>query len=145
MPWRKQEAAFQAIFPKSSRYKVTLVTGLIVAVFGMFPAVAMKLLGFVALYGLILMPMGAVIFVDFWLFKKLGLTPYYAEASGTRFNWAAAIAWFATLGVATWLVQTGRTQIFFVSLPGWFIAAALYLGLSKLTQRKLPQSQPVAT
>jgi len=132
--------AFQAIFPQSSRYKVTLITGLIVAVFGMFPAVAMKLLDFVALYGLILMPMGAVIFVDCWLVKKLGLVPYYAEASGTRFNWAAAIAWFATLGVATWLVQTGRTQIFFVSLPGWFIAAALYLGLSKLTQKKLPPS-----
>ncbi len=129
--------AFQAIFPKSSRYKVTLITGLIVAAFGMFPAVAMKLLGFVALYGLILMPMGAVIFVDFYLIPKFGLTPYYAEKSGTSINWAAAIAWFATLGIATWLVQTGRTQIFFVSLPGWFIAAALYLVVSKLYQQKL--------
>jgi purine-cytosine permease-like protein len=124
--------AFQAIFPQSSRYKVTLITGLIVAVFGMFPAVAMKLLGFVALYGLILMPMGAVIFVDFHLFPRLGLQPYYAEKTGISFNWAAAVAWFATLGVATWLVQTGRTQIFFVSLPGWFIAAALYIVVSKL-------------
>jgi purine-cytosine permease-like protein len=136
--------AFQAIFPKSSRYKVTLVTGLIVAVFGMFPAVAMKLLGFVALYGLILMPMGAIIFVDFHLFPKLGLKPYYAEKTGISFNWAAAIAWFFTLGVATWLVQTGRTEIFFVSLPGWFIAAALYIVVSKFYQKK-PASGPAAT
>ncbi len=134
--------AFQAIFPKSSRYRVTLITGLIVAVFGMFPAVAMKLLGFVALYGLILMPMGAVIFCDFWLLPKFKLMPYYAEKSGLSINWAAGIAWIATLGVATWLVQTGRTQIFFVSLPGWFIAAALYIGLSKLLQKKLPPTQP---
>jgi purine-cytosine permease-like protein len=128
--------AFQAVFPQSSRYKVTLVTGLIVAVFGMFPAVAMKLLDFVALYGLILMPMGAVIFVDFFLLPRLGLASFYAEKSGTSVNWAAAVAWFATLAVATWLVQSGRMQIFFVSLPGWFIAAALYLVASKLYQQK---------
>jgi purine-cytosine permease-like protein len=131
--------AFQAVFPRSSRYKVTLITGLIVAVFGMFPAVAMKLLDFVALYGLILMPMGAVIFVDFYLLPKFGLAQYYAEKSGSSFNWAAAIAWFVTLGVATWLVQAGYTQIFFVSLPGWFIAAALYVIASKLLQRPLAQ------
>jgi purine-cytosine permease-like protein len=128
--------AFQAIFPRSSRYKVTLTTGLIVAVCGLFPAIAMKLLAFVALYGLILMPMGAVIFVDFWLFPKFGLVPYFAEKSGSSFNWAAGVAWFATLVIALWLVQTGVTQLYFVSLPGWFIAAVLYLVGSKLLQRK---------
>lgn len=127
--------AFQAILPKVSRFKVTLVTGMIAAVAGAFPAIAMKLLGFVALYGMILMPMGAVVFVDFWLADRLGFRPFYAEASGTRFNWAAGLSWFITLAVCTWLVQTGRAQIFFVSLPGWFVAAALYVILSKLYQQ----------
>ena len=63
--------AFQAISPRSSRYRVTLFTGALATVAGMFPAIAMKLLDFVALYGLVLMPMGAVIFVDFWLAGKL--------------------------------------------------------------------------
>jgi hypothetical protein len=31
-------------------------------------------------------------------------------------------------------VLTGRTQIFFVSLPGWFITSLIYVGLSKLIQ-----------
>jgi len=31
-------------------------------------------------------------------------------------------------------VLTGRTQIFFVSLPGWFITSLLYVALSKLLQ-----------
>jgi purine-cytosine permease-like protein len=128
--------AFQAIFPKSSRYRVTLITGMLAAVAGMFPAIAMKLLGFVALYGMILMPMGAVVFVDFWLFRKLGLQPFYAEASGDSFNWAAGLTWFITLGVCSWLVLSGRTQIFFVSLPGWFVAALLYVVLSKLYQKQ---------
>ena len=46
---------------------MTLLTGLVATIAGMFPAIAMKLLNFVAFYGMILMPMGAVIFVDFWL------------------------------------------------------------------------------
>jgi purine-cytosine permease-like protein len=132
--------AFQAIFPKTSRYRVTLVTGMMVAVFGMFPAVTMKLLDFVALYGLILMPMGAVIFVDFWLIRKFHLRSFYAEASGDSFNWAAGLAWIITLGVCTWLVKSGTTQIYFVSLPGWFIAAGLYVVLSMLYQNKDRQS-----
>jgi purine-cytosine permease-like protein len=131
--------AFQAVFPKSSRYRVTIVTGMIAATAGMFPAIAMKLLNFVALYGMILMPMGAVIFVDFWLARRLGLQPYYAAATGIKFNWAAGLTWFITLGVCTWLVQTGRLGIFFVSLPGWFVAAVLYVVLSKLYQRKAVQ------
>jgi purine-cytosine permease-like protein len=88
--------AFQAIIPKASRVKVTLATGLIATIAGAFPWFAMRLLDFVSLYGMLLMPMGAVIFVDFWLMKKFGLRSYYAEASGKLFNWAAGLAWFVT-------------------------------------------------
>ena len=129
--------AFQAIMPKVSRFKVTLAMGLIAAIAGMFPAIAMKLLGFVALYGLILMPMGAVIFVDFWLIKKFGLQSNYAQISKKTFNWAAALAWFVTLGTAWALVKFAGVQIFFVSLPGWFVAAVIYLAVSKIYQQKV--------
>jgi purine-cytosine permease-like protein len=128
--------AFQALAPRSSRFKVTLLTGVLATICGMFPAVAMKLLDFVSLYGMILMPMGTVIFLDFWCFRKLGLQPNFAEASGTQFNWAAGITWFITLGVCTWLVLSGGVQIYFVSLPGWFVAAILYILLSKIHQRR---------
>lgn len=129
--------AFQALAPKSSRFMVTLITGAIATVAGMFPAIAMKLLGFVALYGLILMPMGAVIFVDYWLIRKFGLKSSYAELSGRTFNWAAGLAWGVTLATAFVLVRYAGIQIFFVSLPGWFIAAVLYIVLSTFYQKKV--------
>ena len=129
--------AFQAIMPKRSRFAVTLFTGAIATAAGLFPAIAMKLLGFLALYGMLLMPMGAVIFVDFWLLKKLGLQSSYAQVSKKNFNVAAGLTWFITLGVCWWLVQTGRIQIYFVSLPGWFFAAMLYVILSVFYQRKM--------
>jgi purine-cytosine permease-like protein len=129
--------AFQAIMPKKSRFAVTICTGLLATVAGMFPAIAMRLLGFVALYGLILMPMGAVIFTDFWIFPKIGLKQYYAEHRSLKINWAAGIAWLATLGICVALVKSGKPafQIYFVSLPGWFIASLLYVVISKFTQK----------
>ena len=119
--------AFQAIFQRRSRFSVTLGIGAIATLAAMFPYFAMKLLGFVAIYGMLLMPMGVVIFVDFWLIKKVGLRSNYAEISQKSFNLAAGLTWFITLGACWWLVSTGRVGIFFVSLPGWFCAAVLYL------------------
>ena len=81
--------------------------------------------------------MGAVIFVDFWLIKKFGLQSSYAELSGKSFNWAAGLAWLVTLAVCGWLVKTGRIQIYFVSLPGWFVTAVLYVALSVFYQKKI--------
>jgi purine-cytosine permease-like protein len=129
--------AFQAIMPGKSRFAVTIGTGLLATLAGMFPGIAMKLLGFVALYGLILMPMGAVIFTDYWIFPKLGLQQYYAERRGITVNWAAGIAWFATLAICIALVKSGNPvfQLYFVALPGWFIASLLYIGISMFQQK----------
>jgi len=134
--------AFQAIARKASRFKATLLTGVAATVAGAFPAVTMNLLEFVPLYGLLLMPMGAVIFVDFWLLKRLGLQSNFAEHSGTDFNAAAGIAWLATLVICLGLWWSDLEfygvkpfQIYFVSLPGWFVAALLYILVSGLVQR----------
>ena len=130
--------AFQALSPKSSRFKVTLITGVIATIAGMFPAITMKLLDFVALYGMLLMPMGAVVFVDFWLMPRLGLRSSYAELSGHSFNWAAGAAWVLTLAACLGAVfYIGRWSLWFVSLPGWFIAAVLYIVLSKFYQKSI--------
>lgn len=130
--------AFQAIMPSKSRFVVTLLTGLLATLAGMFPAIAMQLLGFVAIYGLILMPMGAVVFTDFWILPRIGLKQYYAEYRGLKINAAAGIAWLATLVICVAMVKSGNPllQLYFVALPGWFIASALYIGLSKLTQKE---------
>jgi purine-cytosine permease-like protein len=130
--------AFQAIVPSASRAKVTFAAGLVATVAGMFPAIAMKLLDFVALYGLLLMPMGAIIFADFYLIPKLRLRSNFAELVGDRFNWAAGLTWLATLVTCCALVAYfGKDKIFFVGLPGWFVAAGLYIALSYLYQRRI--------
>jgi NCS1 family nucleobase:cation symporter-1 len=53
--------AFQAVTPNWSRTKVTLVTGVVTTAIACFPFVFTKLLDFVGLYGLLLMPAGAIV------------------------------------------------------------------------------------
>jgi len=124
--------ALQAASPDWKRWKVTLAAGGITTAAALFPALVMRLLDFVALYGLILMPMGAVIFADFWIFPRIGLESRSAEKRGLPINWAAGISWLVTIGIALALPM----EIYFKGLPGWFIAILLYTGLSSLSQRK---------
>jgi purine-cytosine permease-like protein len=124
--------ALQTITPNWKRWKVTLAAGILTTGAAMFPALIMRLLDFVALYGFILMPMGAVIFADFWLFPKLGLKQYYTEFKGIPFSWPAALAWAITLLVGFLL----PIEIFFKGLPGWFIAILCYFVFSFILQKK---------
>ncbi|UZR93760.1 purine-cytosine permease family protein [Chondrinema litorale] len=128
--------AFQSIFPKQNRMQVTMIAGAVATIGAIFPALVMKLLDFVALYGLVLMPMGAVIFIDHYFMKKFNLHSNYAELAGIKFNAPAGIAWIVTLCICVGLNIFGGVEIFFLGLPGWFIAAILYIVSSKIAQKK---------
>ncbi|MEZ4828100.1 MAG: hypothetical protein R3C61_17720 [Bacteroidia bacterium] len=127
--------AFQSLNPRWKTWKVTLVTGLVTTIAACFPGLVMKLLDFVALYGLLLMPMGAVIIMDFYVFPKIGLKSDYAESAKIRINLAAGVTWLGTLAICLVLNITQGVEIFFLGLPGWFIAAAIYVVLSKIIQK----------
>jgi purine-cytosine permease-like protein len=127
--------ALQTITPNWRRWKVTLAVGTLTSIAALFPALIMRLLDFVALYGLILMPMGAVIFADFWLLPRLGLRQDYADWKAVAFSWPAAAAWLLTLAACWGINALWGLQVFFLGLPGWFIATAIYVGLSLIQQR----------
>ena len=139
--------AMQTITPNWKRWKVTLAVGAVTSVAALFPALMMRLLDFVALYGLLLMPMGAVIFADFWLLPKLGLRQDYAEWKRLLVSWPAGLSWLVTLAACLALNRIWGVEIFFLGLPGWFIATGLYVGLAFAQQRparNLVQTQSAA-
>ena len=130
--------AVQAVLPKSRTWKVTLIVGAVTTLAACFPALVMRLLDFVALYGLLLMPMGAIIFIDYWVFPKIGLQSNLAAFRNIRWNWAAGLTWFLTLGTCLAINQFLGIEIFFLGLPGWFVAVLLYIVLNFLIQRNRP-------
>jgi NCS1 family nucleobase:cation symporter-1 len=126
--------AFQGVLPKSSRTAMTLVAGAVATIAGAFPNLSAQLLGFVGTYGTVLGPMGAVIFVDFYLIKKLGLRDEYAIHRGTGFNIAVMIAWLLPVAVGLYLIFVQGLFAAYAVIPCWFACGVIYLVLSKFTQ-----------
>jgi purine-cytosine permease-like protein len=140
--------ALQIITPNWPRWKVTLLAGGITALVGCFPAIFMQLLSFVAIYGLMLMPIGAIIVVEHWVFPKIGLSQYWTYKRKLWINVPAMISWLAVLVICFPIEQFTQgalkspmellnVHLFFRWLPGWFIAAGLYIALCKLFAAKL--------
>jgi purine-cytosine permease-like protein len=129
--------ALQAIKPKWKTWKVTMIVGLMTTIVAIFPAIVMKLLDFVALYGLLLMPMGAIIMMDVYILPKLNLKSNFAEHFHKSLNQAAMITWVLTLVLCLAINLYFGMEIFFLGLPGWFIASIIYIISSVIMQKMI--------
>jgi cytosine permease len=123
--------ALQSITPNWPRWKITVTAGAATTVLACFPVVFMKLLDYVALYGLVLMPIGAIVFTEHWILPRLGLEQYRAEKRGWIINLPALGVWAGTL-VFVFLLPL---HLYFKWLPGYLFAVAAYTALAALGRR----------
>jgi purine-cytosine permease-like protein len=124
--------ALQGVFPKVPTWKITAFVGGITSLAACFPALVMRLLDFVALYGLLLMPMGAVIFADFYFADRFGFQKEQALTNGHQFSYPTLLSWVMTLLFCLGLNQFYGVEVFFLGLPGWFVAVILFVLFSKI-------------
>jgi purine-cytosine permease-like protein len=136
--------AFQAIIPKTSTFWVTIIAGSVATIAGLFPAFAMQLLDFVALYGFILAPVGAVIVFEYFFGKKAGIQSFYAEKSGIKFNQAVLWAWVVSFGIFYAISVFFDVFLSFLTLPAWICCGILFLIFSKWYQKKIVAPQPAS-
>lgn len=146
--------AFQVATPNWSRWRITLLAGAFMIIAACIPAVTFFLDRIVAYYGLFFMPLGAFIFIDYWVFPKLGLQRYFADSRRLLASWPAAVGWFGSFGICFVLFAkdnyasfTGvnaylpsflanyRADFFMQVLPAWILAVVLYTAGSALQQR----------
>jgi purine-cytosine permease-like protein len=124
--------AFQGTVPSLSRNTATVIAGVVSTIAGLFPAFAMKLLDFVGIYGMVLAPVGAIIVVDVYFAKRLGIASDPAERSGSSFNVAALLAWIIPALVGYWSVGYFKMPLpTYATLPVWLGSGLLYIVLSK--------------
>lgn len=130
--------AFQAIVPsfKHSTFWMTIVAGALATIAGVFPAFAMKLLDFVALYGFILAPIGAIIVFEHFFAERAGIVRNYAEKAGISFNLAVLLAWGLSFGIFYGISWSLGVFLSFLTLPAWLLCGILYLGISRYYQRQ---------
>ncbi|WP_010519629.1 purine-cytosine permease family protein [Croceivirga radicis] len=127
--------AFQAILPKTSTFWVTILAGSFATIAGLFPAFAMKLLDFVALYGFILAPVGAIIVFEYFFGAKWNHIPFYAEKKNLAVNTSVLAAW-AISAIGCYLISVNfGIFLSFVTLPAWILCGLLFLWFSKLQQK----------
>ena len=88
--------------------------------------------------------MGAVIFVDFWLMRRMGLTEEYAARTGASFNMAVLVAWGLPVAVGLYLIFNRGVFAAYCVVPAWIACGLIYLALSKLTQRPQPDLSHLA-
>jgi NCS1 family nucleobase:cation symporter-1 len=135
--------ALQVVTPNWPRWLVTLFAGAVTTIVACSPFVFTELLDFVAIYGLLLMPVGAIVFVEHWVFPRIGLTQYWISRRQDWMRWVnvpGLIAWFVTLSGALIVWRTGGLHHFFLIIPVWLATAILYIILSYMfgAARKLP-------
>jgi NCS1 family nucleobase:cation symporter-1 len=119
--------AFQAILPKYSTVRVTLIAGSIATIAGLFPAFAMKLLDFVALYGFILAPMGAIIVFNHFYRGDRGIKVY----SGNGLNVEVLISWILPPICFYYISINYDVFLSFLIVPAWILSGLLYLTIAR--------------
>ena len=123
--------ALQVVTPNWPRWFVTLIAGVITTIVACSPFVFTKLLDFVGIYGLLLVPVGTIVFVEYWIFPRIGLTRFWVWRKGKLINWPAMIAWGVTIIVGFYATFVAKSiHLFFLIIPVWLATAILYLILS---------------
>ncbi|ACB74633.1 purine-cytosine permease family protein [Opitutus terrae] len=133
--------AFQGVLPKISRNTGTIIAGAIATIAGLFPAFAMKLLDFVGIYGTVLAPVGAIIVIDHYFAKRLGITRDWAEAARSSFNLAALLAWILPVAAFFYFYKVHHVFASYMTVPVWITCGLLYVVFSKTLLR---QPRPIS-
>jgi hypothetical protein len=97
----------------------------------------MKLLGFVALYGLILAPVGAIIVFEHFFAEKAGIVKNYAEKANIGFNKSVFLAWAVSFGIFYFISLQFDVFLSFVTFTAWLLSGILFLLFSKIWNKKV--------
>jgi NCS1 family nucleobase:cation symporter-1 len=114
-----------------------LFIGVVTTIVACFPFVFTKLLDFVGYYGLLLMPVGAIVFTEHWIFPKIGFTQFWVEKRKLIVSWPALLSWGLAIAVAITLESTGKLHLFFLFIPVWFLTTGLYILFSAIAGARL--------
>jgi len=139
--------ALQVVTPGWPRWLVTLAAGVVTTAIACFPFVFRHLLGFVAIYGILLMPVGVIVVVEHWIFPRIGFVRYWSARKGQVVNGPAIVSWAIPLALVAvcWVSKHvwGREILheYFLFAPAWLLTAVLYIAFSAMAgaRQSLPE------
>lgn len=122
--------AAQAIFYHHSRKKTTIVVGLITVVIACFPFVFSQILPLLTYAGLLVVPVGAIVFAEHQVFPRIGYTRYWSSYRKLTFSMPAVASWGLGLVFGFGLNALDVISFFYLFIPTWFFTIIVYTFLA---------------
>ena len=135
--------AVQAIFKNHSRRKSTLVAGIFTVIIATFPFVFANMLPMLTYAGLLVVPVGAIVFAEHFLFAKIGLTRYWSYYKKIVRSYPAIISWGAGLVLGFGLNALHVMSFYYLWIPTWFFTLILYILLARMSGAKEDYSEEI--
>lgn len=123
--------AAQAIFTKYSRKQTTLAVGLVTVIVACFPFVFGKMLPLLTYAGLLVVPVGAIVFAEHVIFPKIGYSRYWVSYKKLTHSTPAVASWVIGLVFGFGLNALDVMSFYYLFLPTWFITIIVYTLLAK--------------
>ncbi len=118
--------AAQAIFFNHSRKKTTIVVGLITIVIACFPFVFSQILPLLTYAGLLVVPVGAIVFAEHQIFPRIGYTRYWSQYRNLTFSTPAILSWGLGLVFGFGLNAFNVMSFFYLFIPTWIFTIGVY-------------------
>ena len=118
--------ALQVVTPGWPRWLVTLLAGIATVTIACFPYIFQYLLEYVGTFAILMAPIAAVVFVEHWIFPRIGFRRYWFGQSRRVVNWAALAAWAISAGFCFAAWRWELMHVVFIAIPGWGLAGILY-------------------
>ena len=123
--------AAQSIFVNQSRERATAIVGVVTVIIACFPFVFSQMLPLLTYAGLLVVPVGAIVFAEHMLFPKIGLTRYWAKYKNITRSVPAIASWAIGLLFGFGLNALDIISFYYLFIPTWFFTIILYTVLAK--------------
>lgn len=122
--------AAQAIFTKTSRKKTTIIVGIVTVVVACFPFVFSQMLPLLTYAGLLVVPVGSIVFAEHQIFPKIGYTRYFARYKKLTFSTPAIASWALGLVFGFGLNALNVMSFYYLFIPTWIFTIIIYTFLA---------------
>jgi NCS1 family nucleobase:cation symporter-1 len=122
--------AAQSIFVNHSRERATAIVGVVTVIIACFPFVFSQMLPLLTYAGLLVVPVGAIVFAEHMLFPKIGLTRYWAKYKNITRSVPAIASWAIGLVFGFGLNALDVISFYYLFIPTWFFTIIIYTVLA---------------
>ncbi len=122
--------AAQAIFSSYSQRQTTIVVGAVTVVIACFPFVFSQILPLLTYAGLLVVPVGAIVFAEHQILPRIGYTRYWFSYSELSSSTPAIASWVLGLAFGFGLQALDVISFYYLFIPTWFFTIAVYIALA---------------